>query len=176
MMISPRIAILGLLTLSAVVRAEPGKPLAAWLPADTFAYVETNAPTAAEMARAVQYRCLQEPELKRALDRMLAEENNFAQMAVPVGDAVLRVSTDMREPGLSFALRYEKGRTTHTMSVRGNMAFAWVGVRPGRGNRPRATTSSPRSRSRAIRRTRSSSSRRCWRASTRGHGWPKAFS
>lgn len=123
-----RVSLLGVLLLPAAVMADPEPPFASLLPANTIAYIETNAPTAAEMARSVQFRCLQDPGLSRLLDRMLAEKSNFTQTAIPVGDGVLRATMGVRDPGLSFALRFAQGADVYSMKVRGNVAFAWVGM------------------------------------------------
>jgi len=141
-----RVSIFGVLLLPMAVFAQPEQPpeqsFAELLPAETIAYVETSAPTAAEVARAAQYRCLEDPALNQLLDRVLAEKSNFTQMAIPVGNGILRASMNIREPGLSFDLRFQQGKADYAMKVRGNLAFAWVGMKrasPQRGRRSKVS-------------------------------------
>ncbi|MEM8882850.1 MAG: hypothetical protein AAGD14_02130 [Planctomycetota bacterium] len=128
---SVRTAALVVLTIPALVAAAPPKSFAEWLPAETIAYLETDRPTPAELRKAIAYKCLQEPELRRVLDRMLAESGNFSEVAMPMGEASVRLQFDIREPGLFFNLHYRRGTSESTVRVRGRTAFALVGMRPG---------------------------------------------
>ena len=125
---SARTTLLGILFLPLAAHAAPEGSFAELLPADTIAYIETNALTPEEMKRAVAYKALAEPELRRVLDRMLNQESNFSKVAVPLGGATLRASMDIRGPGLAFDIRFQHGKRSHAMKVRGKMAFALVGV------------------------------------------------
>ena len=122
-----RVSIFGVLLLPLATWAGPDQPFAELLPAGTVAYVETSAPTAEEVARAAQYRCLQDPALTRLLDRVLAQKGNFTKMAIPVGDGVLEASMGVREPGLSFDLRFRRGKAVHSMKVRGYIGVSLFG-------------------------------------------------
>ena len=125
---SVRSALLGVLLLPIAASAAPESSFAELLPADTLAYLETNPLSAAEMKRAVAYKALAEPQLRRVLDRMLDESGSFNRVAVPVGQATLRAAMDIREAGIAFELHLREGKQSHTLKVRGKMAFACVGL------------------------------------------------
>lgn len=108
--------------------AAPESSFAELLPADTLAYLETNPLTPAEMKRAVAYKALAEPELRRVLDRMLDGSGSFNRVAVPVGRATLRAAMDIREAGVAFELAFREGKQSYALKVRGKMAFACVGI------------------------------------------------
>ena len=98
------------------------------LPETTIAYLESNAPTSAEQARAAINKCLQEPALRAALDRMLAEEGNFSRIAVPLGAATLRIDGDIREPAATFDVQFRDGKRTHDIRVRHSISAAVVSL------------------------------------------------
>ncbi|MHC4847675.1 MAG: DUF3352 domain-containing protein [Planctomycetota bacterium] len=125
---SVRSALLGVLLLPVAALAAPESSFAELLPADTLAYLETNPLSAAEMKRAVAYKALAEPELRRVLDRMLDESGSFNRVAVPIGRSTLRAAMDIREAGIAFELAFREGKQSYSLKVRGKMAFACVGL------------------------------------------------
>ncbi|MHC4952635.1 MAG: hypothetical protein ACYTGZ_02000 [Planctomycetota bacterium] len=123
-----RAAIPALLVLAGAVSAEPERTLAELVPAKTVAYLEINALSAAEKERAVAYKCLSEPDLKRVLDRMLSEDGNFSRVAVPLGRATVRIQADMGKSDTFFNIDYRDAKVSRRMRVEGHVALAWVGL------------------------------------------------
>ena len=130
-----RRTLLGLILAAPAALAAPEKSFAELLPADTLAFFEMAPLTAAEQERAVAFKALQEPELRRVLDRMLSEQGNFSKVAVPMGRSTLRARLDVRDSGLGFEIQLEDGKRSDKLRVRGHLAVAWVGLaRRPRGN------------------------------------------
>jgi len=117
-----------LLLLPVAVRAAPQRSFAELLPADTIGYVEANALSAAERKLAVAYRCLAEPEMRRALDRLMSEKGNFSRAAIPVGRGTIRLQADIRESGAAFDVEFENPKGSERVRFRDNLAVAWVAL------------------------------------------------
>ena len=115
----------------AVLHAAPERSFAELLPEGTVGYFEANALSDAERAKAVAYRCLAEPEMRSALDRLMEEEGNFSRAAIPMGRGTLRVRADIRESGAAFDLEFAHAKGTERVRFRDNMAIAWVGLGEG---------------------------------------------
>jgi len=115
----------------AVLHAAPERSLAELLPAKTIAYFEANALSDAERAKAVAYRCLGEPEMREALDRLMKDEGNFSRAAFPMGRGTLRVRADIRESGAAFDFEFAHPKGTDKVRFRDSMSLAWVGLGEG---------------------------------------------
>jgi len=119
------------LLIPAVLHAAPERPFAELLPTGTVGYFEANALTGSERAKAIAYRCLAEPEMRKALDRLMAAEGNFSRAAIPMGRGTLRIRADIRESGAAFDLELAYPKGTEKVRLRDNLAVAWVGLGEG---------------------------------------------
>ena len=121
-----RILLSGLLVIATALAGDPVS-LAELLPGKTLVYIETRNPPLEELKQQALWQCMEEPALKKALERMFAGDT--MSEAMPLGSGALFMRSDLRD--MSFELRYVDRKGTSSIKMRDRFAFAWVGVVEG---------------------------------------------
>jgi hypothetical protein len=122
-------ALLPLLAISAVLSAEEPASLATLLPENTPAYLESRNPPLDQLKQQALWACMEEPGMKRLIERMSSEDNSLTSTDIPLGSAGLTVSYDLKD--MAFRVRYVDKAGSRTVQFKEHMAGAWIGMVDG---------------------------------------------
>jgi hypothetical protein len=99
--------------------------LARLLPPGTAVLLEAHVPTPEEQKLQAAYRCLEEPALKRALERMTGEGSQLTSRTIPLGPSAVVLQPDMTGGAV---LKYFDPTGERKIRFHQHFGLAWVGM------------------------------------------------
>ncbi|MHC4957329.1 MAG: hypothetical protein ACYTGN_03065 [Planctomycetota bacterium] len=122
--------LLPLLAITAVLTAEEPVSLAALLPPETPAYIESKNPPLEQIKKQALWACMEDPRIKRLIESLSDEDTGLTSTDIPLGSAGVNVAYDIAD--MAIRVRYVDKSGSRTIRFKESIAAAWIGMAEGR--------------------------------------------